>query len=264
MRSGQIEMGRRALAQIVPDFPAIHLADRAVFVGDGNNQRARQVFVTALPEHAEILQLAPDLSPRLPVFHRQAIAQRPVGITQAERVDQIGMVKTASAQIVQGLRALFQRGVIEGRDAGEHGGVVGVGREGLQFLGGGALDRRGVRRGGMVLAQQLDGMTEGHAFEFLDEADHIAAFTARAQTVPQILVRADHEGRGFVIVEGAASHPVLAPRFQLHTRRLDEPDQAHLILQTRDLRFGYSGHKRLSKAGSGFGLESVKTVIWAF
>ena len=142
MRSGQIEMGRRALAQIIADFPAIHLADRAVFVGDGNNQRARQVFVTALPEDAEFLQLAPDLGPGLAVFHRQAIAQGPVRIAQGEGVDQVGMMEPASAEIVQGLRALLQRGVIEGRHTGEHGGVVGIGREGFEFLGGGALDRR--------------------------------------------------------------------------------------------------------------------------
>ena len=70
-------------------------------------------------------------------------------------------------------------------------------------------------------------MAEAHALAFHHPVDHPAANIA-AEAAEQVLGHTDRQRRRVVLVERAAPHHVLAPLLELHPRRLDQPDQAHL------------------------------------
>src|SRR6267378_3237948 len=54
----------------------------------------------------------------------------------------------------------------------------------------------------MIFSQQLHRVTEAHAFRSHHPLDHVSTATARAQTVPEIFLRADHQARRVVFVKG--------------------------------------------------------------
>jgi hypothetical protein len=54
--------------------------------------------------------------------------------------------------------------------------------------------------------------TEVHTVSLHHKAVHVAAFTTRAQTVPQLFSRLDHQTRLVVIMEGTESHKLLSAR----------------------------------------------------
>ncbi len=74
----------------------------------------------------------------------------------------------------------------------------------------------------MIFSQQLHRVTEAHAFRSHHPLDHVSTATARAQTVPEIFLRADHQARRVVFVEGTESDEVRAVALQLHTPRFDQ------------------------------------------
>ena len=58
MRAGQVKVFRGALAQIIVELAPVNFDDVFMFVDDGNDQRAVEVFVSGGAQDAEALQLA--------------------------------------------------------------------------------------------------------------------------------------------------------------------------------------------------------------
>ena len=87
----------------------------------------------------------------------------------------------------------------------------------------------------MLFSQQFDGMTEAHAFRSHHPLDHISTAAARPQTVPQIFLRADHQARRVVFVEGTEPDQVRAVPHELHTTRFGQSFEGYLPLQPFDL-----------------------------
>ena len=75
----------------------------------------------------------------------------------------------------------------------------------------------------MIGSQQLDGMAEAHALGPHHPLDHVAAFIARAQTVPQILRRSDNQRRRPVVMKRALAQQVGTVPRQLDSPRLRQP-----------------------------------------
>jgi hypothetical protein len=76
--------------------------------------------------------------------------------------------------------------------------------------------------------QELHGLGEGQVVDLLDEGDHIAAL-ATTEAVPMPALRADEEGRGALIMEGAK------PLLGTHPSRLQGDVVGHDLVQPRVL-----------------------------
>lgn len=94
----------------------------------------------------------------------------------------------------------------------------------------------------MVFQQQVAGMPEADLVEAHHPVDHRAADSADTETMPEVLVRRDHQRRRTVVVERAAANQVIAAVFlQLDTGRLDQAHDRDLTFQASNLFFGDSG-----------------------
>jgi hypothetical protein len=82
----------------------------------------------------------------------------------------------------------------------------------------------------MLVAQQLDRMTEAYALRPHDPVDDRAAGLTGSEAVPQILLRSDHERRLTVVMERAQAEEVCAVPPQFDAARLDQSLQADLLL----------------------------------
>jgi hypothetical protein len=82
----------------------------------------------------------------------------------------------------------------------------------------------------MLVAQQLDSMTEAHALRLHHPVDHRAAGLAGSEAVPQVLLRRDDQRRLTVVMEGAQAEKVRTVPPPLDAARLDQALQADLLL----------------------------------
>ena len=90
----------------------------------------------------------------------------------------------------------------------------------------------------MIFSQQLDRVTEAHAFRAHHPVDHVSAAAARSETVPQIFLRADHQTRRVVFVEGTQTDEVRAVLFQLDPPRFGQTFERDFALEPLDLSSG--------------------------
>ncbi|CCW17159.1 hypothetical protein EBBID32_14980 [Sphingobium indicum BiD32] len=240
MRTRQVEMIGRALAQIVPDLAAVEVDHDARPVADRHHQAPAQMLMAAVAQHAEPLELAPHVCARLAVLLRQTVAQGAIGKAKAEGVDQIRMGEATLFQIGQRLRVGTQRTAIIVRHIAQQRAVLGR-RQHRQLGDGRSRDRGGVGRGHIIAPQQFDCMTEADAFAFHDPVYGATTHVA-AEAVEQILRHRHHQRRRIIVMEGALRHHVAAAFRQLHARCLDQPDQANLCLQPLYLRIRYACH----------------------
>src|SRR5258708_36788950 len=95
----------------------------------------------------------------------------------------------------------------------------------------------------MLLFQQLDGVTEADAFGAHHPVDYAFAFPARAETVPEIFLRADDERRRAVFVEGAQSDEVRAVPFQFYAAHFGQTFERDFALEPLDLALRDSRHR---------------------
>ncbi len=112
------------------------------------------------------------------------------------------------------------------------------------MLGGGiALDRRSRnRQRGITFPHQLHRMAETHTLALHHPLNRVTAFITGTQAMPQVLVRTDHQGRFFVVVERTRTQIVLAVLLQLDAGGLHQAHQSYFAFQAVEFRFGYSGH----------------------
>ena len=89
-------------------------------------------------------------------------------------------------------------------------------------------------------------MAEAHPLPLHHPGDHIPA-RLTPEATPQILLGADREARGPILMERTAPDMILATALQLDPARLDEPHQAHPGLQPLQLVFRDARHARASK-----------------
>jgi hypothetical protein len=73
-------------------------------------------------------------------------------------------------------------------------------------------------------------MAEADAFGAHHPVDHASAFSARAETVPEISLWADNETRFVVVVEGAQSDEVRTVPLEFHPPRLGQTFQGDFPL----------------------------------
>lgn len=71
-------------------------------------------------------------------------------------------------------------------------------------------------------------MAETHATGFDDPVNRATAQTA-AKAVPQVLGWRDHQGRGFISMEGADAGEVFAALLEHHARGLDQTLYRHFV-----------------------------------
>jgi hypothetical protein len=127
------------------------------------------------------------------------------------------MCEAAAFQIPQRFGALLQRLVVVIDHLMQHALVVGIGCERhiqLHRLCGPLRDdthRFGQRR--VLVAQKFDRVTEAHTAAAHDPVDYRASGLARAETVPQVLLRRDHQRRLVIVMEGAQTQQVGAVPF---------------------------------------------------
>lgn len=157
------------------------------------------------------------------------------------------MVQAPAQQILRGFRRLDQRLVIVIDHLPQHALVVGFGIEGhfkLHRLRGPlrhhTFHRSRERR--MIGPQQFDRMTEADAPRLHHPVDDRAAGLARAETVPQILLRRHHERRRAVVMELTPPDPVRAMLLEFDPLRLNQPLQRDLLFQPVDLVVWDSRH----------------------
>lgn len=111
-RAGQVQVGRCARAQVVPDLPAVDLDDLAVVAEDRDDKRAIEMLVARGAVKADALQLTSDRGARLAVLLGQSQAQRAVGIAEAEAVDQFAVDQALGFEEGQGFRGLLEGVVV--------------------------------------------------------------------------------------------------------------------------------------------------------
>jgi K+-sensing histidine kinase KdpD len=105
------------MVQVIAQLAPIELHHIATPVAHRDHQRPRQVLVPRRSDHAERLQLAAQLGARLAVLRRQAVAERAIGIAQAEMVDQLLIAQATALKHRQRLRALPKRLRVKADDA---------------------------------------------------------------------------------------------------------------------------------------------------
>ncbi|OTA15312.1 hypothetical protein Xbed_03603 [Xenorhabdus beddingii] len=113
MRPRQIEMQRGARPQAIGDFAAVHFLYLPLQPDHRHDQRAAEVFMAALTQQPDGLQLRADLCAGFQFFLRQPIAEGAVGKTELKVADQFRMVKAAFFQVLPGFRGIQQGLVIE-------------------------------------------------------------------------------------------------------------------------------------------------------
>jgi transcriptional regulator with XRE-family HTH domain len=236
----------RARAQVVQELAPVHLHHVARLVEDRDHQRAIEVLVAALADQAHLLQARPDVGTGLARFLRQPQPQRAVGHAQLEGGDQLRVRQAARGQVGQRLRAVLQSLVVVVEGLAQERPVIGIEgdrrRQGAHRRSLGLARRsRRLRRVGL---EQLHGMAERHAARLHDPVDRPATDLA-AEAVPQVLARTHHQARLAVIVEGAATQPVLARLLELDARGLDQALHAHLVFQPLQLGLRNTRHATL-------------------
>ena len=91
-------------------------------------------------------------------------------------------------------------------------------------------------------------MAEADAFGAHHPVDYRAARAARAETVPEIFLRADHQARRVVFVEGAEADEVRAVPFEFHAARFGQTFERDFPLQPLDLALRDARHSDLLSA----------------
>jgi hypothetical protein len=198
------------------------------------------MLMSTLAQHPQPLQPGADLGPGFERLLRQVVAQRAVGEAELEVVDQLGVIQAAALQVALRLGALFQLLVVVRDHLPKQRLVLGVGLDhqpGLQ-----RLHRGGRRRHLGTATQPLDRMAEAHPLFPHHPIHHAAAGAARAQAVPEVLLRRDHQRGLAVVVEGAQAQEVRAVTTQHHAALLDQRRQVRLALDALDLFVGDAGH----------------------
>ena len=145
------------------------------------------------------------------------------------------MGQAAFLKIGQAFGGFFERVVIIVCDPRQHGRIALVALKGVQLLHGRLLHHTARCLWRITVPQQLDRMTEGHAFDLAHKADDIAAFAASAEAVPQVLISRDDKARRLIVMERTTAPIVLAALCQLHACDLGEANQAHFGLNALDL-----------------------------
>ena len=110
VRSGQVQVQRRPLAQIAADLAAVHAGDLAAFVEDRDHQGAIEMLVAALAEEAKLLQ-------RLRISCRPCVLAAAAGPgcgsqSRAGNARSPRMSEAARFQVGQRLGRLLQRLVV--------------------------------------------------------------------------------------------------------------------------------------------------------
>jgi len=264
MRTRQVQVQRRALAQAFRDLAPVHLGRMALRIQHRDHQRPGEVLVPTRPQQPDALQLPAHRRARLRVHRRQPVRERAIGEAQPEARDQFRIVQAAARQVRLRLRTLAQVLVVDAHDGIQQRLVILARRQiGTRPLLAHPprrpihrrtpLDR--IARQRRVFLQQLHRVPEAHLVPTHHPVDHRTARLTRAQAVPQVRLRADHQRRRAVVVERTATDPVLAVRLQPDPRRLHQPLQAHRQLQPLDLGLGDAGH------GAGSSRKCVKTTL---
>jgi len=126
MRTWQIQVFRRAFAQVVVDLAAIDLGDFAGRRDDRDDDRAVKMLVSRFAPQPDLLQATPDVAPRLAALLREPEAQRPVSKADLEALDHLPIVEATLGEIRQGLGCLFQALVVVAHRLGEKRLVGGI------------------------------------------------------------------------------------------------------------------------------------------
>jgi len=161
-----------------------------------------------------------------------------------------GVREAAAFEVLQGLGTLLQRFVVGVGHLAQDALVVGIGFEGrVQLHGrGGAPGDDGRRRceRGMVFPPQIDGVAEADAAAAHDPVNYGAAGLAGAETVPQVLLGADDEGRLAVLAERAQAQEVGAAAGERDALRFDQALEGDLALEPVELGVADARHPKAS------------------
>lgn len=94
----------------------------------------------------------------------------------------------------------------------------------------------------LIGAQQLDRMTKAHSFDLHHPVDHRASRPAGPQTVPEVLLGADHQTGLVIVMEGTEANQVRSVALELDPARLRQTLQRHLPFQPLDLTLRDARH----------------------
>ncbi len=259
MRTGQIQVQRRARPQPRRHLAAIQPGHPARRVQHRDHQRARKMLVPARPIHPQPLQPRPQLRPLATPLVRQPQAQGPVGEAQPEGRDRLGIGDAACFEVRQRRRRARQARLVVADHPVQHRPVVLVQRHrhgqfphrrrrGGSSGGEGRMVRNraiwhwATRRGqALLLAQQLDGVAEADAAPLHYPVDRPAG-RAAAEAVPEVLGWRHHQRRLGIRVQRAQPHQVTTPPRQRHPVGRHQLGYRHPRLQPLQLRLGHPRH----------------------
>ena len=196
VRPRQIQMQRRALAQIVQNLAPVHPHRLAVRAQDRHHQRAVEMFVAALPNEPQLLQPLPNRHALGSVAVRHPQPQRPIGKPQPKLFDGRFVVYAAFLEVGQRGGSFQQPLVVVVHHLREQLGIARVRRKWNRQ----PWNRRLAHRFGLshlerrraALGQQLVGVPETHAVKPLHKLDDVAR-RAAAHAVKQALARTRDE-----------------------------------------------------------------------
>ena len=134
VRTGQVQMQRRARPQAFGDLAAVHLDHLAHAIKNRNHDGPIEVLVSRVAKDAQLLQSPAHVRSRLPVLRRQPQAQRAVGEPQPEVLDHLRRLQAALNQVGLRLGRPRERVVVVARDLHQELFVVGVAVDGRRQL----------------------------------------------------------------------------------------------------------------------------------
>ena len=151
MGAWQVEVFGGAGAQFVADLAAVEVLYLIVFVEDGDDQGAGQVFVAAgFAHHAQAFEAGAHFGAGLAALVGEAQPQGAVSVAEFEAVDDFRVVDAARLQVLKRFGAGFQGLVVVVGDLAQGFHVVGVeGHGGGQGAHGAVLDGVGGAGRGM-------------------------------------------------------------------------------------------------------------------
>jgi hypothetical protein len=160
-------------------------------------------------------------------------------------VDHLRMREAPRFQIPQRFGRLLQRLVIIGNHLTQHFLIACIDTDRRIELRRGAFlhrpfDQRRERR--MIGLEQLDRVPEADPARPHHPIDYRSARLARAQAVPQVFLRRNHQRRLAVVVKRAASDEIRAVLAQLDPGCLHQPLDGYFPLQPLDFIVGDARH----------------------
>src|SRR6516164_7165304 len=98
-------MQRCAGAQPLGDLAAVDFGDFTRGCDHRDHDRAVEVLMSALAQKSDALQLSADRSSLDSILLRQSVAERAIGIAQAERLDRFLRADAAALEVIERLGA---------------------------------------------------------------------------------------------------------------------------------------------------------------